>query len=662
MNKKAEKMYEPKYCLFYDNHTMQACPDVGETFDAEVFTDRIKACGVDYLTFHARCNQGMAYYDTKIGIKHPSLKYDLFGSLANACLKKDIALMAYIHCGISSAEGLQHRDWTTLSFDGRAYRNPPFTPYVRTMCYNSPYRDRVIAMVKEIADNYPVAGFFFDGLQEFNCVCPICVKEMKEKGIDYNNINEVEKFSEFSALRLAKDIAKVTNEINPDYLLVFKGVSFENQVGLSTHLECVHLPTNPGGYEILPVLSRYARTLGEMPVTYMTGRFYDWGDFGGLRPEAAIKSELLYGLANGMRPNVGGHFHPRGDLENAVLNRIEKIYKELQTMEPWFDNAKNITEIAVVYSKGDENILKQSMSDDNLLATVRILDELKQQFDVVNSHSDWSKYKVLIIPDDIVFTDEIARRVKAHLAAGKAVISSGSSGLDPEQKKFVLEKEWGVRYLGENSFDPAYFTVGKNFNIGLPDMPLSQYSTGIDLEAMAGTKVEATLIKPYYNRHWDGEYAFYYTPPDKVTDLPALTVNGNVAHFSHRIFSGYADKASVELKRVFSNVLDSYLPDPVFKSGDLPSFARAFVTEQPGRRMVHLLSYVPEMRGQTQMIEEPIKLNNIKISLRVDGKIPEKVYIAPGRKSLRHKVENGYINVTVPECNGYSMIVFEHKK
>ncbi|MDD4144759.1 MAG: hypothetical protein PHN68_09000, partial [Prolixibacteraceae bacterium] len=138
--------------------------------------------------------------------------------------------------------------------------------------------------------------------------------------------------------------------------------------------------------------------------------------------------------------------------------------------------------------------------------------------------------------------------------------------------------------------------------------------------------------------------------------------NGNVAHFSHRIFSGYADKASVELKRVFSNVLDSYLPDPVFKSDDLPSFARAFVTEQPGRRMVHLLSYVPEMRGQTQMIEEPVKLSNVKISLRVDGKIPEKVYIAPGRKSLRHKVENGYINVTVPECNGYSMIVFEHKK
>ena len=114
--------------------------------------------------------------------------------------------------------------------------------------------------------------------------------------------------------------------------------------------------------------------------------------------------------------------------------------------------------------------------------------------------SDWSKYKVLVIPDDIIFNEEIARRVKAHIAAGKAVISSGSSGLDEEKKQFVLEKEWGVKYIGENDFDPAYFTVGKNFNQGLPDMPLSLYSSGIDVEPLPGTSVEANLIKPYYNR------------------------------------------------------------------------------------------------------------------------------------------------------------------
>jgi hypothetical protein len=329
-------------------------------------------------------------------------------------------------------------------------------------------------------------------------------------------------------------------------------------------------------------------------------------------------------------------------------------------MDPWFDNSKNLTEIAIVYPKSNRNIRSQAGTDGQLIAAVRMLSELKQQFDVVTDFSDWSKYKVLVIPDDIVFTEEIARRVKAHIAAGKSVISSGSSGLDEEKKHFMLEKEWGVKYIGENTFDPAYFTVNKNLNKGLPDMPLSLYSSGIDAEPLPGTSVEAYLIKPYYNRIWDGEYAFYYNPPDKATEKPALTVSGNVAHFSNRIFTGYYDQAPVELRTVFANVLDKFLPRPLIRYQDLPSFSRVFVTEQPGRKMVHLLSYVPEMRGsKTQMIEEPVELHNVKISLRSDGKTPKKVYLAPEKKSLSFKLTDGYINVTVPVSKGYSLLVFE---
>jgi len=325
-------------------------------------------------------------------------------------------------------------------------------------------------------------------------------------------------------------------------------------------------------------------------------------------------------------------------------------------MDPWFDQAKNLTEVAIVYP----GTIGEIRGDGQLKSAVRMLSELKQQFDVVTLASDWSKYKVLVIPDNITFNDEIARRVKNHIAAGKAVISSGCSGLDKEKKKFILEKEWGIRFNGECDFDPAYFTVGKNYNHGLPDMPLSLYSSGIDAEPLPGTSVEARLIKPYYNRIWDGEYAFFYNPPDKVTDKPALTINGNVAHFSHRIFTGYYDQAPVELRTVFANVLDKFLPDPLIKYENLPSFCRVFVSEQPGRKMVHLLSYVPEMRGaKTQMIEEPIELHNVKIALRNDGKTPRKVYLAPEKKSLPFKVTAGYINVTIPVSKGYSLIVFE---
>jgi len=647
------KMHDPKYCLFYDNHTMPDLPDVGEKFDVEAFTDRIKRCGVDYLTFHARDNMGMAYYETKIGIRHPSLKYDLFGKLAESCQRKGIALGAYINGGLSHAEGVLHREWTAVSFDGQEYSEPRTGPFVRRMCYNTPYRDHLIAMIKEVATKYPVSGFFIDCLTNNQCICPICIKEMKSQGIDWTKKEEVLKFANLSAVRLSRDIVAALKPINPHLLLYFNVLGYEDDSDIVSYYDVECLPTGSWGYEFLPTRAHFIRTLGNKPVLNMNGRFYDWGDFGGLRPEAAIESELLYGLANGMRPNTGGHFHPRGDLENAVLDRIEKIYTHLQTMEPWFSGAKNEAEVAVVCQG------LKDLNSPKLKAAVRMLEELKQQFDVVTLYSDWSKYKVLILPDDVVFNDTIAARVKAHIAAGKAIIASGSSGLNADTTAFALEQDWGVRFKKNCDFDPAYFNVSSAYNHSLPAMSLSLYSHGIEMEALSGSTVGARLVKPYFNKGWDGVYPFYYTPPDSVSNIPALTVHGKVAHFSHRIFSGYATLASVELRTVFANVLQQFLPDPIVKCDHLPSFSRIFVTRQPGRRMVHVLSYVPELRGNTQMIEEPIELHDVKISLRNEGKGPKKVYLAGNKKSLPFKISDGYVQVTLPSSNGYSMIVFE---
>ena len=145
-------VYNPQYALFYDFHTSPEIKGIGKNFDAEKLTDRFVECGVDYVTFHARCNMGMAYYDTKLGTRHPSLKFDLFGQLAEACHKKGIALGAYFNVGLSRAEGIAHRDWTTVYPDGQMYHQPFDGPFSLTMCYNSPYREHLIAMVLDYAN------------------------------------------------------------------------------------------------------------------------------------------------------------------------------------------------------------------------------------------------------------------------------------------------------------------------------------------------------------------------------------------------------------------------------------------------------------------------------------------------------------------------------
>jgi hypothetical protein len=56
-------MHKPKYALFFDNHTMAMCPDVGVDFNAGEFAGRISDCGADFVGFHAKCNQGFCYYE-----------------------------------------------------------------------------------------------------------------------------------------------------------------------------------------------------------------------------------------------------------------------------------------------------------------------------------------------------------------------------------------------------------------------------------------------------------------------------------------------------------------------------------------------------------------------------------------------------------------------
>jgi hypothetical protein len=648
-------MYNPKYSLFFDNHTMPYCPDVGADFNVEQFVERICKCGVDFVTFHARCNMGMAYYNTEIGTKHPSLKYDLFGKISDVCQQKGIALSAYFNAGISQAEGVQHRDWTTQYFDGAQLNKPLEHPFCRTMCYNSPYGKHLVEMTREVAEKYPVAGFFYDCMNPFPCVCPHCISEMKERGIDWQNEQAVVEFALFSSQRLARKLSKTLKAINPEYLIYFNGLFYEDQDEIGTYLECECIPSRQcWGYEFLPIMARYMRTLGK-PVLNMTGRFYAWGDFGGLRPENAVKSEVLCGLANGLRPNIGDHMHPRGDLYHPVFDMVEKVYGEVSAMEPWFHEAVPTVDMALVYPKP----VKKIRYDAEVRGAARILSELKQQFDVVSEFSDWSNYQVLVIPDSVRFSPETARRVKAHIAAGKTVISSGTSGLAPEQTHFVLEKEWGIVFKGINSDEPAYIKVNNEFNRDIPDMPLSLYSQGIAVEVLNGTEIAAKLVKPYYLSHWDGTYPCYYCPPDKMTEQAALTVNGKVAHFSHAIFSGYHKMGSVQIRRLFSNILDHLFPCQLLKAENLPSFARATVSRQGMRKIVHILTFVPELRGKTEMIEDSVLIENVKISLRCDSSDIKQIYLAPMCEQLEFTIENNYVSVTVPRINGYSMIVFE---
>ncbi len=657
-------MHKPKWGIFYDFHTMPACPDVGRKFDFDAITDRIKECGVDFIVFPARCNLGVAYYDTKIGIRHPSLKYDLLGKFSAACVKKGIALSAYFNVGLSHEEGLRHRDWTIVTPEGYAYQPPHLSHWFRKMCYNSPYGEHLAEMVKEVVKGYPVAGLFLDCMGAWPCLGVECIREMKSLGVDWQNPDELREFAHRSQVSMAEKLSKTVKKITKDLLIYFNGVAFEDQSDTGTYLEYECLPTGGWGYDVLPVYSRYARNLGKH-VLNMTGRFHEsWGDFGGIRTQAGLEYDCLYGLANCMGTTIGDHFHPRGDINHEVYDLIKRIYGKLQKLEPWLENAVPVTDLALIGSSDaffpykEESAAKGNYS---VQGGARMLCELKRQFDVLSPNLDFSGYDLIILSDFVTMDKQMTAKIKSHLAKGGKIISSAWSGLDADRKDFVL-REWGLKFKGDSPYDPAYLSVSRGIADNFPNMPVTLYEKGTEMERSGKTEVLAKIIAPYYNRHWDGEHAFLYTPPDKNTGKPAITRNGNIVHFSHPLFLGYYKTAQVPMRTLLDNVLKIMLPNPVVKTEGLPSFARVTVTKQDKqkRRMVHVLCYVPEHRGEKiEMIEEPIEVRDVRIMLRTDNRKPKKVYLAPDKKELQFTVEDPYITVTVPKIKGHALIVFE---
>ncbi len=647
-----------KYALFFDFHTLASIPDTGAAFDAEKFADQVQSCGVDFLTCHARCNQGNAYYDTKIGRRHPSLRFDMVRSLCDACAERGIRLSLYFNGHLSEEETLAHPEWADVPLTPRTRRESPFYHQV---CYNSGFAEHLRDMALELIDGgYVFDGFFFDCLGASDCVCPRCSAEMKRRGIDFTSPAEVRKFSAFSADRMCRMLAGAIRTAKPDSLLFFNGRPFEEVGEMESHMECECLPTAGWGYDCLPSLAHYLPVLArpDQGILNMTGRFYNWGDFGGLRAEASLEFDLFYGLSFGMRPDIGGHMHPRGDMDLPVFDRIRSVYCTLRQYDEWHIDAVTDNETALVHQRAPMDYIPSGKST---AAAVRMLDELKVQFDFVSEAVPWDKYKLLIFPDDVVFTESIAERVRKHLKKGGKILASARSGLNACGTGFAC-LEWPVEYKAPTSHDPLYFQPAGELGKNLPDMPLSVYASGTEVKAARDASVEMFCVKPYFNYGWDGLHGNRYTPPEKITEEPFIVEKNGIIYVAGEIFAGYGSRGAKQLLDLLKNILDRLMPEPKLKTSGLPSFVRAVMQHKPDCDLVNLMAWCPEKRCNAVVVDDRIDVISSGIEVRMDGREVEKVCLAPDCKELTFESKAGYCSVAVPPFSGYCMIVIQYRK
>ncbi len=639
-----------------DFHTSPAVPTVGDKFNKEEWQETLKLGHVDSITVFSKCHHGYSYHPTKVNEMHPGLSFDLLGAQLEACKEINVKAPVYISAGLDEKDAVVHPEWLQRDKDDRNGCGDFFTARFHLMCLNTAYLDKLLAEIAEVMENYNPCGIFLDILDERVCYCSKCRSDMQKLGMDYLNENDARNFGKIVYRHYLDAVEKTVRKYSATATIFHNSGHIpkgrRDLVDSDTHLELESLPTGGWGYDHFPMSASYVRILNK-DFLGMTGKFHkSWGEFGGFKHPNALRYETALSIAMGAGCSIGDQMHPEGKLNKSTFGLIGAAYAEVEQKEPWVKGALNVADIAVLGSEA----VNGSRYDDNSKADTganRILLETHRLYNFIDLDEDFSKYKLLILPDVIRFDDTLAKKVSDYLAVGGKLLLSGKSGLNKDDKFCV---DTGIEYKGENKFSPTYF---------IPDFETVNGVTEYIMREPLHTfkNIDADIIaygqNPYFNRTADRFCSHQHFPNDRSCTYPAASIKGNVAYIGWDVFIGYAVYGDLHQKELAAHVIDLLLKNDASIRVNLPDRGVVSLAEQGERKIVHLLYAHTTIRGRdTEVIEDVVPIFDIDVSVKCEKK-PAKVTLVPENKELDFKFADGEVSFAVPKVYIHQMICIE---
>lgn len=649
--------------IHLDFHTSESIPGIGSQFDANEFGDTLAAAHVNSITCFSRCHHGWLYHDSSKfpERRHPHLACNLLAQQIEACHARNIRVPIYITVRWDHYTARQHPEWLVVDENGTIIGTKPYDAgFYRQLCLNSPYVDFLEQQTIEVCETLPTDGIFFDIVFATPCSCEYCKRDMIAAGLNPAEAADRKAFADQVLLRFEERMYRAVTSRQPEATVFFNG----GHVGPHhrpiihnyTHLELESLPSGGWGYMHFPVAQRFARGLG-LDTMGMTGKFHtSWGDFSSFKNPAALEFECLNMLALGGKCSVGDQLHPTGRIDRDTYELVGGVYAKVEAAEPWCEGARPLADIGLFTPEEFVGGGHGAMSP-AIIGASRILQELRQQFDIVDSQSDLSSYRLLVLPDDIPVEGALAEKLEAFVAGGGAIIASYKSGLETCGCGFGL-RSLGLTYLGEAEYSPDFIVPDKLGTVR-PCAGHVMYRPGSVVVPLEGTEVLSAMLKPYFNRTWEHFCSHRHTPAEGTVEYPGATRNGNCVYFMHPLFALYHDKAPLWCKQLVQGALELLLPEPLVKV-EGPSTLLVTINEQsePARKIVHLLHYVPERRAKEfDIIEDIIPLYGLPVSVLAES--ASRVSLAPQDEDLPFEVSGGRVHFTLPKLEGTQMVVVE---
>lgn len=651
-----------------DFHTSEAIPGIGSQFSRSQFQNMLRIGHVDSITVFSKCHHGWAYHPSEANTMHPHLSFDLLGEMIDSAHEIGVKTPVYLSAGLDEKLARRHPEWLIRDAEDRTRWVRDFmTPGYHEFCFNTPYLDLLLAQIHEIVSNYDADGIFLDIVGIRECRCQYCVAALREAGQDPRDEAAVAALGERTYLNYTRRVRETIDAVKPG-LPAFHNSSHQlrgrrDLARVNSHLELESLPTGGWGYDHFPLSARYVQSLG-MDYLGMTGKFHtSWGEFGGYKHPNALRFETALSLAHGAKCSIGDQLHPSGQMDEATYALIGAAYAEVEAKEPWCRNTSSVADIAVLSLEAAREACPDTLQQDQQASladagAVRILTEGHYLYDIVDVDADFSRYKVLVLPDEVPVWPELRDLINQFTANGGKVLATGRSGLNAAGDTFMLEL--GLNWKGANPYQPSYFHP--QFSPG-PLLPASyvMYSEGQLVELNGGRSL-GRRENPYFNRDVFTFSSHLHTPSAGEDNGPGMIESQSGIYIAWNVFGDYADNGHLVLKETVLHALSRLLPQPSLRC-DLP--ARGIATLQyqaeENRYIHHLLFAAPVLKGRVEVIEDIVPLQKVAVSLRLPASAAMKrVYLAPSMEELPYKTgEYGEIKYTVPYLENHQMVVLE---
>ncbi|MEN8253982.1 MAG: alpha-amylase family protein [Verrucomicrobiota bacterium] len=661
-----------------DFHTSGLIENVAAEFNADEFIETLKQAGVEEICVFARCHHGYCYYPTKTGTVYPHLKHpDLMGEQLAAL--KDAGIRAGIYTTICWAElsADEHPDWICKKADGNEMKLCATSGEEvgleeagwRFVCWNSPYREWLKTHVQEILESYTADFLFLDILfTSAPCRCEHCVARMKEHGLDPANPADAEKNSIDSAREFMAEINAVVYGINPNIATFYNSrlrVTGVVEDGSRPELDdlgmlCIEsLPSGPWGYDHFPLFAKYFQNIEGKPLMGHTGKFQKmWGDFGGLKNQAALDYEMMRMMAHGICGCVGDQLHPNGKLDKATYELIGNTFNKVKGFEDVLIPSRPIDEIGVLFTNQPKVARNVGTHLEAETGAMKLLTQLQYQFSFLDEQSDFTPYKLLILPDEVTIAEVLKQKLDDYLKSGGRLLLSNASGLDRDGCWCIDEMSIDVK--GDHPFSPYYIYPAEEMKGVVVDTEHVMYLGGKAVEVLDSSySMPAKIANPYFNRTAKHFCSHAQTPPEKRTDAPEMVFNNrNIVYFASPLFTCYNQYSPKAVKQMADWAIRQLIGEKLIES-NLPSTAEVTWRKNgAGRKVLTILHYVPQRRGYNlDIVEDVIPLVDVEISLPADN--ARKVVDQLVGEELDFTVEASRLKVNLPRIEGFAVITVE---